>query len=334
MRPIIQRSRASASASRRGAVLVAVSIVALSWSGAGEAQDLTPEERQAAAEAAYDRGSTAYREGDYSRAARWYESANEMAPSAHALIQAIRSHRRADNDRRAATLAVELVSEYGEDRMGEHAGIVERVAPEAYRLDVRCEAECELQVDGQPETYRTFFLTADTQHVVVARFPEGEVTEQVRGGPGEQQELVLEPPEPEEPEAGGVAVGAGTGSGTGAAGGTGARTDPGGGGISPAYFVVGLLLTAGAGGVAIWSGLDTLDAAEDYENMPTHDGLQNGRDLELRTNVLIAAAAGLGTATLIFALVTDWSGDDGDVEAALVPLPEGGLALSARGTLP
>ena len=107
-----------------------------------------------------------------------------------------------------------------------------------------------------------------------------------------------------------------------------------GGGISPAVFIVGMVLTAAAGAVASWSWLDTLDAAEAYEMMPTREALDAGRDLELRTTVLVAATAALGAASLITLLLTDFGGDDEQpppASVALSPLPEGGVAVSAGG---
>lgn len=74
-------------------------------------------QRQAAAEA-YDRGTAAYLDGEFTEAAQWFETANRMAPAAPALMQAIRSHQRAgepDNFTRAATLALRLSQEYAED---------------------------------------------------------------------------------------------------------------------------------------------------------------------------------------------------------------------------
>src|SRR5687767_1671166 len=101
-------------------VLLAVAGAFLLGSPAAAQIELSPAERQAAAEAAYDRGTQAYRGGDYAAAGGWYERANQLAPSANALIQAIRARERARDDRRAATLASDLVARYGE-RMERYA---------------------------------------------------------------------------------------------------------------------------------------------------------------------------------------------------------------------
>lgn len=293
----------------------ALLIFALLAEGQAAAQqlELSPAERQAAAEAAYDRGTQAYRGGDYAAAGGWYERANQLAPSANALIQAIRAHERARNQLRAATLAVELVTRYGE-RMNRHAANVERVAGTAVRLDLSCEG-CTLEIDGTPEDLRSVFVTPDTEHLIRARFAGGAVQEvRVTGAPGERREVRVEPPPPEpeptpapvpepEPERTTTVLDP-------------ERERPAprrpreGGGLGAGWFVTGLILTLAATGVGVWSGLDTLDAAEQWEMMPTESGLQDGRDLELRTNLLFGAAGALGTMTLIFAIFTDWGGGE------------------------
>lgn len=320
-----------------GAALLGVLAVSVS----ARAQELSAQERQAAAEAAYDRGSNAFRGGDYDSAARWYETANELAPSANALIQAMRSHDQAGHPLRAATLAVELLDRHGGERMQRYAQpIIDRVTPTAVRVDITCDG-CFLVVDGEAEPRHSFFLRPDTEHLILARFDTGEVQERIMAGPGEHRELTIEAPEPEtqatetgteaDPEESQPDPNTGIELQVGEQGTHDVDT---GGGISPAFAIIGGVLTVAAGAALTWSGLDTLDAAEAYEDMPTRDKLEAGRDLEMRTNVLIGATAGLGTLTILFLLLTDWGGDDGGTEAALVPLPEGGLALSARGSLP
>jgi len=89
-----------------------------------------------------------------------------------------------------------------------------------------------------------------------------------------------------------------------------------GSGWSPIVFYVGAGLTAAAGGVTIWSGLDTQnnpgpdrvrdECAGQGESCPLY---KEGRSKQLRTNVLIGVTAGLGVTTvLIAAFATNWSG--------------------------
>lgn len=292
------------------------------------AQDLSPAERQAAAEAAYDRGTQAYVGGDYAAAARWYERAHELAPAANAMIQAIRASVRANNHLRAATLGVELRRLYGEERMTQHSPQVEEVAPRALRVEVACEG-CELEIDGERERYRTFFLAPDTEHVIVGHFESGDRTERLMGRPGETRAIELTAPEvaaTETPTEVPVETPIETPVRP-------TRPIDDDGGISPAFAIIAIGLTAVAGGVTLWSGLDTLDKNEAYEASPTLEGLEEGRDLELRTNVLIGTTVGLGVLSLVALILTDWDGSPEEApppEVSLVPI-EGGLALGAGG---
>jgi hypothetical protein len=295
---------------------------------AAGAQDLSPAERRAGASAAYNRGTEAYRGGDYDAAARWYETADELAPSANALIQAIRAHERAGSELRAASLAVALVERYGEERMASHTRIIERVAGRALRLTVRCDG-CRIEIDGDPERLTTLFLTPDTEHVVVARFDAGVREERVAGPPGESRTLEIEPPAPEPiapvtpgPEPTPVTPPIGTGDGDG-------DDDR---GISPWFFASAATLTVAAGAVLLWSGLDTLDARDRYEEMPTQERYDRGRELERRTNILIGVTAGLAAATVGLVFGTDWDGDEEPAPSPSVALlPRGGaVVLSGR----
>jgi len=336
----------------RLAILSAVVVTLVGTAGftpAAHAQELSAAERQAAAEAAYDRGTRAYRGGDYAQAARWYETANELAPAAAAALQAVRAHQRAGNHLRAGTVAADVQAQYGERRLGQQAAAIERATRDGFRVDVRCvdgdeEADCRLEVNGELEVFRSLFLPADVEQRLVAIFEGGRrAAERVNGPAGERREITLTAPRPEpivEPP-----LGDGDGhaevrppddrEGPGPEGPRVTPEPP--GGISPAVFIMGLVLTAGVGALAAWSWLDTLSAADAYEMMPTRAGLDDGRALELRTDLLLGGTALLGVVTLVTLFFTRVDSDaegesDGSTEVALSPLPEGGLSVSARGS--
>jgi hypothetical protein len=72
-------------------------------------------------------------------------------------------------------------------------------------------------------------------------------------------------------------------------------------------FIGAAAATAVVGGVALWSGLDTLSARDRYEKTPTEEGYHDGVSRERRTNWLIGGTAALGAATLGLGLfVTRW----------------------------
>lgn len=72
-------------------------------------------------------------------------------------------------------------------------------------------------------------------------------------------------------------------------------------------FIGAAAATAVAGGLALWSGLDTLSARDRYVADPTAERYQDGVSREKRTNWLIGGTAVLGAATLGLGLfVTRW----------------------------
>ena len=88
--------------------------------------------------------------------------------------------------------------------------------------------------------------------------------------------------------------------------------------FGPLVFFIGAGLTVVAGGLTVWSGIDTQnspgtdavrrDCAGKDTSCPTY---QEGKDKELRTNVLIGATIGLGVITGVVGLFfTQWSHDE------------------------
>lgn len=279
------------------------------------AQDDTPDqERREAAAAAYDRGTKAYIARDFELAARFYETAFRLAPAAPALIQAVRAHQQAGNDRRAGTVALALQEEYGVEQMAEHTKqALEQARKKYFRLDVVCE-NCQLEVEGSREAFLSVFLEPDEEHSVTAVFEAGKRTKQVEGAAGAQKVLTFMAPgqdeEPEEPVAVTGPVNAADTRDTQDADDS-ADDSSSSEGWSPAIFWTGVGLTAVAAGVTVWSGLDTQSAADDYKKNPTQEGLDDGQSLEMRTNVLIGVTAALAVGTGIVGIfLTDWGGSE------------------------
>jgi len=324
--------------SRARARLRACALVcALSAFGsAGAAQ--TAQERQAAAEA-FDRGTTSYLAEDYGTAARWFEMANNLAPAAPALLQAIRAHQRAGNELRAGTLALRLVERFPDagPAVEESQRIVDGMRASYFFVEVMCDAECAVELDGTLQAHPAFFLEPGRTYRVGASFASGNATEEVSGAAGEQRTVRLTAPE------GGAVQGPNDDPGSTRMTGESAWTrqdDPerreareeSGGGVHPAGFLTSLALTLGAGGVLVWSGMDTLSARDEYEEVAARERmagettfpeasqlLADGRDKERRTNILIGATAGLAAVTVVMAIVTDWGGDSDDERATIRP---------------
>ena len=81
-------------------------------------------------------------------------------------------------------------------------------------------------------------------------------------------------------------------------------------GLSPWVFGTALGVTAVLGGVATWSGLDTLSARDEYDKHRTQAGYEDGQKKEQRTNILIGATGVAAVATITLALFTDFGGSD------------------------
>ncbi|MAQ17299.1 MAG: hypothetical protein CMN30_21205 [Sandaracinus sp.] len=295
------------------------------------------QQRQAAA-SAFDRGTTAYLQEDFATAARYFEMANDLAPAAGALMQAIIAHQRAGNDLRAASLSLRLVARFPDDAdmVGRAQGVLDELSERFLRVDVDCDAECAVEVDGVLSSHDSFFVDPDAEHRIGATFDTGTVEETVQGAAGEVRTLTFEAPEGavrlEGPEAEGDTTTTAPNPLEGADEPTATPEES--GGISPAFFITSLVLTAGAGAALVWSGLDTLKANDEYEAaidegdfVSAQQMYDDGQDLELRTNILIGATAGLAALTVVFAIVTDWGGSDDD-DVALTLRPQ--IALGAK----
>lgn len=112
-----------------------------------------------------------------------------------------------------------------------------------------------------------------------------------------------------------------------------------GGGLSPVIFIVGASLTVVGGVVATISGINTLDARDQYEEYAQRDDAEyevakdlydDGVARQTRTNVFIGLTAALAVGTTVIALLTDWGGGDDEPQvgaAGYVSADGGGLSL-------
>lgn len=299
---------------RQLAAVVLLGSLFLASSALAQATEPSAADRDAAA-TAYDRGTSAFLSHDYARAAQWFETAYRLAPNPQALVGAIRAHERNGDLMRAGTLALRAQAFHADDAAAARTAstTLEQATPLYLRVDVTCTgpaegASCTIELDGTVQSHTSFFVTPDAEHRVVAAFETGNAETTVRGAAGETRAVSLEAP-PAPPEV--VASGGGEGDG--------ATVPAGSGGISPAFFVVGAVLTAGAGATLIWSGVDTLDGVGPYEADPTPERLADGQGRELRTNVLIGVTGALAITTLVFAIVTDWDGEPAAAEGEEAP---------------
>lgn len=282
---------------RRAALGAALFGCVLSVAQPAICQEPSARDRAAAGEA-FDRGTSLWLSKDYKDAARFFETAHRLAPASGALVQAVRAHLRAKNPMRAATLSLMLQELYPDDKLAAKTakkGLAKWKKRYA-RVDVKCE-ECTIEVDGKIVSYPSFFVVPGEDHEVIASFSTGSENQTVQGEAGETVEVQFEaPPEPEKtPEAAAPeksAVEAPSAPPPGADE-RGERI------LKPTLIPIVLgSATVGMGAVLIWSGKDTLNANDRYEDDPTQARLSNGRDLERRTNILLGVTATLGVAAV------------------------------------
>lgn len=290
----------------------------------GHGQEVSGQQRRAAAEA-YDRGTSAWLAGQYSQAAQWFETAHRLAPSSAALVQAIRSHQEAGNTLRAASLALWLKAEFDDDPRATKVAdkILTETEGEYAEVTVDCDEECSITIEGKVQEYNRFFVQADVEHELVAGFEHGDRQETVEATAGETVELTFEAPEPPpEPEPGDPGYEAPA-----------RAEEPPWPGLPKWVTITAMGLTLGLAGTAVWSGVDTLNANDTYEEwasaceteggfdpndelcVEARDRFENGQDLERRTNILIGAASGMAVLSAALAIfATDWSGSEEEVE--------------------
>jgi hypothetical protein len=301
---------------------------------------------------AFSEGQSAQLRGENARAAEFFELADRLAPSPAALRSAIRMRRAAGQHAEAATLALRALERYAAD--AEVRRVAEEAlgeAPRLARLRIACAGDpCGLTIDGRAvgvaAVQRLEIFVNPGTHVVRATWDAGGETQQsvdaVVGGdvalelsPPPRADPVPDPvPDPDPDPATDPVTDPATDPAAATDPATDTDPDPDRAPLSPAIFWTGLALTVVVGGIATWSGLDTLTARDEYEEMPTLERYEDGTSLETRTNILIVAAGVLGVGTVIAAMFTDFGGEAGTSQESLAGgawlAPDGG-GLQLRG---
>jgi hypothetical protein len=305
-----------------GSALFALAVTACLGSAAARA-DVSSAAR------AFSEGQAAQLAGKLERAADAFELAYSIQPSKEALRSAARMRLQVGHQARAANHAVLLLTQYGDDPPSAALAqeILQQTESSLCRLAVTCEAPgCSLSTDG-----RALSMSAAEAHVVyvapgemelVLSFGTESVTREIQAQAGARIDLrVAAPPPSPLAKASAVETKAKAPRQTKA---TGARGWP------RMVVYAGAGLTAALGGVTLWSGLDTQSAHDDYVKAPTKEGWDDGRDKQLRTNILLGATAAAALATAAIAVFhTNWSGERASLTVA--PTSSGatlGLATS------
>ncbi|MFO0571531.1 MAG: hypothetical protein U0263_38235 [Polyangiaceae bacterium] len=334
--------------------LTAVVCLALSAVTPARAQPSAEDIKAAGAE--FDLGKQSYKKKAWVEAAEHFESADARAPSAVALELAIRARDKAGQLDRAATLA-----ELGLERHPNDAAVAKAADPvlkkaraELHALRIRCTPACELVlgtklVHGAAAATRTVYVTPGTVSVNASFGPGRTRSKDVEASKGGSSDVAFEaPPEAAKTEPPPTAVEPGPTSPrpnsvepavVPATHDQGPKPEPS-GGLPPGVFFVGVGLTVVAGGVTVWSGIDTqnnpgkdkvrTECAGQGTDCPAY---QDGLSRQNRTNVLLGVSAGLAVVTgVVGAFFTDWSGG-AKKEARIAPFVTvgHGAAVGATG---
>jgi hypothetical protein len=295
------------------------SVVAAAEGVEAEAHSISVEERAKAADA-YDQGTSAYLSERYELAAHWFERAYRLVPTSTALLQAVRAHHKAGNSIRAANLALRLRDEYPSDGRSKQIAdaVIGAVEPTSVLVKAECEKACTLELDGALVQYPTFFVTPSVEHSLKAAFDNGETSTFVQGSAGAIKKVTLAAPAPPPPPP-----------------------------VPRWAFFSSLGATVALGAVTAWSGIDANKGVSAYESAarsasspgintggsPTPQEqaeslLEEGRQKERRTNILIGVTAGMAATTAVLGVFTNWKGESRDAASKRI---EPSIGVSTKG---
>jgi hypothetical protein len=293
-----------------------------------EVSEPTPEQVRLAAEA-FDLGRQSYKDGRFAEAAEQFERADASAPSATALELALRSRDKAGDLDRAGTLAALALALYPNDENIAKIApeVIERARADLLELSVTCGQPCEIAdgnklVHGRAATTRTLFLAPGTHHLR-AGFEggrsEAKDVEATAGASSNvdfataventaESEATPEPAPPPAPAPNPDAD----------------HQAKQGHGLPPFVFWAAAGATVVAGGITIWSGIDTVNnpgadkvkaqCAPADRSCPLY---KQGRSEQARTNVLLGVTGVLAIGTTVLAAVgIDWGGSHASAPAA------------------
>ena len=271
---------------------------------------------------AYDRGARAFGQGSYAVAATEFSRADELGPTPAALKAAILAE--------DPVLAMSLVDRA--DARAPNASVAAQVArardrfsDKVARLKITCAAACSAKVGQEPtQVGASRYYRAGNYVIEITTTGAPEIfAVQLPGGTN----MEWKPPPkalPAEPTASSVPSSAPstapvtpptssvTATATVAtAAPTSAPLAPRATTLSPAWFAVGLGVTAVAGGLTIGFGLDTLSKHDAFLIHRTEDGASAGQDAQLRTNVLVGVTAAAAVATAVIGYFAFRSSSDG-----------------------
>jgi hypothetical protein len=192
------------------------------------------------------------------------------------------------------------------------------VRPTSVLVKAECEKACTLEIDGALVQHSTFFVTPDVEHSLKAAFDNGETSTFVQGTAGAIKNVTLAAPAPPPPPP-----------------------------VPRWAFFSSLGATVALGAVTAWSGIDANKGVSAYESAarsasspgintggsPTPQEqaealLEEGRQKERRTNILIGVTAGMAATTAVLGVFTNWKGESRDATSKRI---EPSIGVSTKG---
>jgi hypothetical protein len=308
---------------RAGAAATAACSLALSpaWGAGGgdkKGRSSVSAEDRKAAQREFAEGQRAFKLGDFRHAALSFESAYRHAPHHDPLWNAARAWHRAGDLARAANLYAKYLREAPPrtpDRNTAQSAL-DALSQKLARLEVHANGLDEPSVDGTPLEHDSVYV-APGEHVIEARADKRTVTQRRTVEAGTVVSVAIVPPPPEPPPPPPKPP---------------PPPEPKRKGWPPVVVYVGGAVTALAGGITIWSGVDTRRHKTTFDAAPTQDNLDTGLGKQTRTNVLLGVTAGAAVLTGVAAVwLVDWRSPRSEGAAAVrLDLGPGSATLTGR----
>jgi hypothetical protein len=313
-----------------------VVLACLAWTAGARADGPSTD---AQAHSAYERGTAAFKRGDYPTAAREYAAADSLAPNPVALQAAIDAAVLADDPVLGAALLERARASTRTDGLAASMTTAERkFAHRTGRLVLACPAPpCLGAIDGAATPPGMAIVVRVGSHTVTLE-ASGTVTTRVVtigadetitvASPTDPVSAAPPPPATPAPPAPAPPVVPPPVLPPPAPAPPARRVDH---GLSPVWFWVSAGATVLAGGVTIGSGIDTADRHATFVRCPASGPCSQlaseGQSAQTRTNVLIGVTAALGAATLATVLLVRWHDASGTATATASP---GALSFDVR----
>ncbi len=259
---------------------------------------LALDEDRAGAQHDFKEGQRAFAAGDFRRAGASFEAAYRKKPHPSALWNAARSWEHAGESAQAANLYSRYLREAepgARDRDSATIALKE-LGGKLGRIDVTGAGAQTALVDGK-EVVGASRWVVPGEHVVTAKVKDTALRKTITISAGQVLSVALDPPEDKPPPPSVTPAPQPV---------KGEEPDP---GFRLPWIVVaaGGVLTATAGGLTIWSGLDTNAKRRAFDDEPTQANKDDGLERQLRTNVLLGTTIGLAALTGVAAIFADWS---------------------------